>query len=247
MNLLPNYEVNSVDVGGIYSAEKWLFGLSTTSGTVTPNEWFAGHTTPFWDIMSGVFYLCWVPVPMIFGIWLYASGQRKTYLHFALVFLLVNLLGFMGYYIHPAAPPWYAAHYGAEAAAVPGTLGEVAGLGAFDQMTGWNIFHGLYARNANVFAAVPSLHSAYVLVAFIYSLRSRSPLWLKVLLFIISAGIWFAAVYTSHHYIIDVMLGILTAILGWLLFEKVLMRLPAFSRWMASYLRAITPNKSKND
>ncbi len=75
------------------------------------------------------------------------------------MFLLVNLLGFAGYYIHPAAPPWYVAGHGFEA--VVGTRGEVAGLGAFDAMTGLGIFDGLYARNSNVFAALPSLHSAY--------------------------------------------------------------------------------------
>ena len=41
---------------------------------------------------------------------------------------------------------------------------------------------------------------------------------------IITMGIWWTAVYSCHHYIIDVILGIATAIAGVLLFEKVLMR-----------------------
>ena len=54
--------------------------------------------------------------------------QELPYLHFALVFLLINLVGFTFYYIHPAAPPWYVALHGFEA--VPGTPGDVAGLEA---------------------------------------------------------------------------------------------------------------------
>lgn len=109
MNLVPNYHVNPVDIEGLYNTEKSLFGIATSVGTLTPNEFFALHHCAAMDILAGFFYLCWVPVPILFGLWLYFDGQRRIYLHFALVFLLVNLLGFAGYYIHPAAPPWYVA------------------------------------------------------------------------------------------------------------------------------------------
>ena len=76
-------------------------------------------------------------------------------------------------------------------------------------------------------------------MAFIYSLKARSPRWIQILLAVITLGIWFTAVYTSHHYIIDVSLGILCALLGTLLFEGVLMRIPAFSRFISRYARYI--------
>lgn len=156
MNIVPNYEVNPVDIRGLYESERSLFGIATADGLLTPNEFFALHHSAIADALAGFFYLCWVPVPIAFGLWLYYDGQRRQYLHFALVFLLVNLLGFTYYYIHPAAPPWYVASHGFEM--IEGTPGEVAGLGRFDEMTGLGIFHALYARNANVFAALPSLH-----------------------------------------------------------------------------------------
>lgn len=239
MNLLPNYEVNPVDTAGLYGLEKSLFGISTAAGVLTPNEFFAIHTCRLMDFMAGVFYLCWVPLPIIFGLWLYFTGRPVVYLHFALVFLLVNLIGFSFYYVHPAAPPWYVAMHGFEA--VPGTPGSVAGLGAFDSMTGLGIFDGLYARNSNVFAALPSLHSAYTLVAFIYSLRCNAGAVWRWLLGIVTVGIWFTAVYTSHHYIIDVVGGIACALAGFALFEYVLMRIPAFARFIARYAAYISP------
>lgn len=238
MNMLPNYMVNPVDTEGIYNAEKNLFGIMTAEGLLTPNEFLTLHTSRLMDFLGGFFYLCWVPVPIIFGLWLYFNGQKRVYLHFALVFLLVNLIGFAGYYIHPAAPPWYVAEHGFNV--IIGCKGSVAGLAGFGDITGWNVFDGLYARNANVFAAVPSLHSAYTLVAFIYSLKAQCPQWVRAALGIITVGIWFTAVYTSHHYIIDVLLGIATAIAGWALFEYVLMRIPAMRRFTDNYTRYIS-------
>ena len=245
MNLLPNYEVNPVDVRGLYETEKSLFGISVdgtglSSGqpVLTPNEYFALHTHPVMDFLAGVFYLCWVPLPIFYGLWVYFSGRSFDYLRFALVFLLVNLIGFAGYYIHPAAPPWYVAMHGFEA--VPGTPGSVAGLARFDAMTGLTVFHGLYERNANVFAAMPSLHSAYTFVAFIYSVIIHSSRVWKCVLGVVTLGIWFTAVYTSHHYILDVCGGILCSLLAVFLFECLLMRLPAFRRWLCRYAAYIT-------
>lgn len=240
MNIVHNYDVNPVDIRGLYEAEKSLFGITAATGEVlTPNEFFARHTSTLMDILGGFFYLCWVPVPIFFGLYLYFGRQVKTYLHFAIVFLLVNLIGFAGYYIHPAAPPWYVALYGFDF--IEGTPGSVAGLGHFDEITGLGIFNGLYGRNSNVFAAVPSLHSAYTLVAFIYSMRAKCPAWIRVALAVITLGIWFTAVYTSHHYIIDVALGILCAITGYLLFEYLLMRIPAVARFLDLYTAYVTP------
>lgn len=241
MNLLPNYEVNPIDTQGIYSLEKTLFGISVGGEFLSPNEYFALHTNPVSDFLSGFFYLCWVPVPILFGFYLYFSKKTELYLHFALVFLFVNLMGFGIYYLHPAAPPWYVALYGFDA--IPGTPGNVAGMGAFDQMTGLNIFDTLYARNANVFAALPSLHSAYPFIAFIYSLRKKVPLAWKIVLGVISVGIWYGAVYSSHHYIIDVAAGVLLSVVGILIFEKCFMTFGGFSRFLDNYCRYISFNK----
>lgn len=239
MNILPNYKVNPVDIAGLYNTEKSLFGITVAEAmTLTPNEFFALHNGPWMDFLAGFFYLCWVPVPILFGLWLYFDGQKSEYLHFAIVFLLVNLLGFALYYVHPAAPPWYVASHGFDF--IEGTPGETAGLGRFDAMTGLGIFNGLYARNANVFAAMPSLHSAYMLIAFIYSLRARCPLWMRIACGVICAGIWFTAVYTSHHYILDVLGGIATTLAGYLIFEYGLMRIPPVARFVGSYTRYIT-------
>lgn len=233
MRVYPNYEVNPIDVQGLYEAEKALFGISSGGSRLTLCEYFSLHHCVVADFLAGIFYLCWVPVPVGFGIWLYLTGKRRTYLCFALVFLLVNLIGFAGYYIHPAAPPWYAMNYGFEP--LLDTPGNVAGLGRFDELLGVSIFQGIYGRNANVFAAVPSLHAAYMVVALAYAIVNRSHKFLIVLFALIMAGIWWTAVYSAHHYLIDVLLGICCALLGILLFEKVLLRWGLFRRFFDCY------------
>ena len=237
MRVYPNYEVNPVDVRGLYGAEKSLFGIQTDGTVLIPCEFFARYHCVLADVLAGIFYLCWVPVPVAFGIWLYARGQRQLYLRFAMVFLFVNLIGFVGYYIYPAAPPWYAMNYGFEV--LSDTPGNTAGLGRFDELLGCGIFHSIYGRNANVFAAVPSLHAAYMVVALVYAIVGHCRKWLIAVFAFIMVGIWWTAVYTGHHYIIDVSLGICCALTGCLLFETGLMRWKAFHRFFERYSRYI--------
>ena len=237
MRVYPNYQVNPIDVQGLYEAEKSLFGISVNGATLIPCEYFAIHHWPVADFFAGVFYLCWVPVPIAFGLWLYLRGDRQMYLRFAMVFLLVNLIGFAGYYIHPAAPPWYAMNYGFEA--MLDTPGNVAGLGRFDELLGCTIFDSIYGRNANVFAAVPSLHAAYMVVALAYVIMNRCKGWLIALFAFIMVGIWCTAVYSGHHYLIDVLLGIFCALLGIFVFEKGLMKWGAFKRFFERYSKYI--------
>jgi hypothetical protein len=238
MRLYPNYRVNPIDIQDIYEAEKALFGIATENGTLIPGEYFNLHNSWIADLLAGIFYLCWVPGPMAFGIYLFFKGERHFYLRFALGFLFTNFVGFAGYYIHPAAPPWYAINFGFEPDF--NTPGNVAGLGRFDDLIGFPVFGSIYVNNSNIFAAIPSLHSAYMLIATIYAVMSRQSKGLILCCCIVTLGIWCTAVYSCHHYVIDVLLGILTAFVGIAIFEQVVMRLPFFKRFFQSYANYIS-------
>ena len=233
MRVYPNYEVNPIDVQNLYDFEKSLFGIEENGSLLIPCEYFALHHSVIADILAGFFYLCWVPVPIAFCLWLYLKKDRRLYLRFSMVFLLVNLIGFAGYYIHPAAPPWYAINYGFEA--ILNTPGNTAALGRFDELVGLPIFDSLYSRNSNVFAAIPSLHAAYMVVAFYYALVKKCHPAIITIFAVLMCGIWFTAVYSSHHYIIDVLLGITCALLGIFIFEKGLMKIPGFIKFFNRY------------
>jgi len=216
MKAFPNYLYNTVHIESLYNAEKNLFGIQGDGGLLTPNEFWQKNTYTLLDILSGIFYLCWVPVPLVFSAYLFFSKKREQFLYFALTFLLVNLIGFVGYYVYPAAPPWYVQLYGFKFN--PHTPGNTAGLHRFDDFFHAGIFNALYAKSSNVFAAMPSLHSAYNLIVLYYGIKNKlGPI--NILFGIITAGIWFAAVYSGHHYLLDVLAGILCAVIGIFVFD----------------------------
>jgi len=236
MKIYPNYKVNDVDISSLYHFEKRVFGFTINNKVITPNEFFAIHHNSFFDLISGFFYINWMPVPIAFAIWLYIK-YKQQFLTFSLTFLFVNLIGFCIYYIHPAAPPWYVAKYSFDFHM--GIGGETAGLGRFDELLGIKIFGALYSRNSNVFAAMPSLHCAYPVVVLYYAVQSKVG-WIKYILVLFMIGIWFSAVYSGHHYITDVIAGILCAGIGILIFQKILLNMSIFHNWILNYTHLIT-------
>jgi hypothetical protein len=232
MKAFPNYHYNTVHIESIYRAEKWLFGI----GRLTPNEYWAAHSTTALDILSGLFYLCWIPLPLAFAGYLFYK-DKAMFFRFALTFLLVNLLGFVIYYVYPAAPPWYVQQYGF--GFNPHTPGNTAGLGRWDRYFHVAVFASLYARSSNVFAAMPSLHAAYPLTVLYYGIRARLR-WANALFALIMAGIWFAAVYSSHHYVLDVLAGIACGCCGIALFNFLFERVGWFRRFVEGCVKRVS-------
>lgn len=248
LKLWPNYLFNSVDIAQLYFFEKATFGFITDGIIVTPNEYFAMHNSGFLDFLTGIIYFNWVPVPIAFGIWLYFKN-KKLFLNYSLAFLLVNLIGFCIYYLHPAAPPWYVQDHGFEFQRV---TGDPAALGRFDAMIGFPLFESIYSRNSNVFAALPSLHCAKPVVLLFYGFiyikpHLTSPIkklrlaatTFVFLLVLFMLGIWFSAVYSNHHYITDVILGVLCAVTGLTLYNLILVKIGVFKKFVEGYYKII--------
>ena len=227
MKLYPNYKVSPVDIEGIYNFEKLLFGIKTGGHVYIPLEYIANYQNKVLDFLMGIFYINWVPVPLAFAFWLYKKDKRQ-FLNFSLTFLLVNLIGFSFYYIHPAAPPWYVEKHGFILNL--NIHGDTAGLENFDKLINFPLFASIYSRNSNVFAAIPSLHCAYPVIVLYFAFKSqmKQAIWLLVIFML---GIWFAAVYSGHHYIIDVVFGIICAVFGIWIFRK-LLKIKLFVKFM---------------
>ena len=214
MKAFPNYNYNEVHIAGLYNLEKNFFGINYGGHLITPNEYWRVNGITFFDLLTGFFYLCWIPVPFGFAAYLFFSRRHKQFLHFALTFVVVNLLGFVIYYTYPAAPPWYVQYHGFQF--YQATAGNTAGLAKFDAFFHINLFKSIYAKGSNVFAAMPSLHSSYPLIVLYYGIRNRLG-WFNILFAVVMFGIWFTAVYASHHYVLDVLAGITCATIGiWL-------------------------------
>ena len=228
MKAFPNYNFNTVHIADLYNLEKHIFGINDNGILVTPNEYWKLHSKTAIDVITGIFYLCWIPVPLGFAAFLFFKNKRQ-FLYFSLTFVLVNLLGFVVYYTFPAAPPWYIQYHGF--AFTPLTAGNTAGLARFDAYFHAGIFKSIYTKGSNVFAAMPSLHSSYPVIVVYYGIKNRLGL-VNIVFGIVMVGIWFTAVYASHHYVLDVLAGILCASAGIALFNFLINRV----KWLQSFI-----------
>ncbi len=237
MKAIPNYRINTVHIQDLYDTEKSLFGINADGKTFTPNEYLLTRQGAWKDVMAGLFYLCWIPVPLAFAFYLFLRS-KALFLQFSFTFVLVNFIGFVIYYVYPAAPPWYMQLYGSHF--IQATPGNTAGLIRFDNITGLSIFKNLYAKSSNVFAAMPSLHSSYPVIVLYYGLKKKVPTVAVVFFSVVMVGIWLSAVYTSHHYVLDVLAGVSCALLGILLFKKVLLKTSWFNNFFNAFLLKIS-------
>jgi hypothetical protein len=231
MKALPNYTFNNVHMADLYNSEKKLFGINVNGVLLTPNEYWKINAKTWLDVIAGMFYLCWIPVPLGFGAYLFFTNRRQ-FLCFAMTFFLVNLLGFVIYYSFPSAPPWYIQEHGFVFNA--NTPGSTGGLSRFDHFFNINLFGSIYQKGSNVFAAMPSLHSAYPVIVVYYAVKNNLTI-ARFILATVMVGIWLTAIYTSHHYVLDVLAGIGCALGGIGLFNLILKNLTPFRRFVDKY------------
>ncbi len=211
LRVYPNFLFRPVHVIQPYEIEVKLFGIRLAESLLSPCEWLAAHQHDLLTVFAGISYLAWVPIPMIFALYLWYKKDIGLY-HFTYGFLLTNIVGFMIYYLYPAAPPWYFFQYGN---VVDHTIpSSPALLAEFDRIFNISVFTDMYTKNSNVFAAIPSLHSAYPFISLLYAIKLRHNLFIWIFS-VLSVGIWFAAVYSQHHYVIDVILGVFCALVGY--------------------------------
>ena len=235
MKAFPNYNYNTVHIADLYNLEKHLFGIHFNGKLLTANEYWRINGKTWIDVAAGIFYLCWIPVPLAFAGFLFFKNRRQ-FLYFSLTFVLINFIGFVVYYLYPAAPPWYVQYNGFIFHAK--TPGNTAGLAKFDAYFHAGIFKSIYSKGSNVFAAMPSLHSSYPVVVLYYGIKNKLGL-INIFFAIVMLGIWFTAVYASHHYILDVLAGILSATVGIIIFNTLINRVTFFKTFIQRYEKYI--------
>lgn len=196
----------AIHVADLYGWERALFGFG--SERIILPELFATHTHPALDLVCGFAYATYLFEVFGVALWLHVKA-RHVALQLALGFLALNLLGMAIWFAFPAAPPWYVALHGLGPAKLDAAP-SAAGAARFDALLGVHYFARFYARNVNVFGAMPSLHVAYpTLVACLLWPFGRRIFASAVAFAILVA---FAAVYLSHHYVLDVLAGAFLAL-----------------------------------
>jgi membrane-associated phospholipid phosphatase len=130
-------------------------------------------------------------------LWVYLR-HNTAFTRFRNTILIANVLGLIGYVLLPTAPPRFFTSIG-----FIDTVGQFGGL---------NHGSGLVQLAANPYAAMPSLHAADALiVGVVLASVVRRPVF-KVLWLLWPAWVWFAVMATGNHFWLDVLAGILLAI-----------------------------------
>ena len=196
-----------VHVADLYFAELRLFGIETADGLVVPSTYLSERPNTVLDLLCGLAYFLYLVETFVCAFYLWLKDERRL-LRFGWAFLATNLIGFTIYLAYPAAPPWYVDQDGLGPAVLEAAP-SAAGAARFDALLGIEFFAGVYSRNANVFAAMPSLHVAYPTVVAIALWRMG--LWQRIVSVGFAALVAFSAVYLNHHYILDLLAGVLVA------------------------------------
>ncbi len=221
LKVLHQFNGFPIHLEDLYQLEVQLLGVNYEGIKISLCEYFNYHQSTLFDVISGLFYVTWAPFPILFGLILFYKRKQKLLFDFWMCFLIANLFGFTGYVLYPAAPPWYFFEYGNQI--LVDTPNSGAGLLRFDALIGFPLYKGLYTSGTNTFGAMPSMHAAFPIILVYYARKHGNRTLL--LLFIVSMiCIWFGAVYSNHHYVLDLFGGFFCAIMAIIITESIVNR-----------------------
>lgn len=209
-----------VHVADIYHLDLTLFGIWTAEGRIPLMDLFRSWSTPFLDCVIGIGYLTHSLGLLVLALLFFFRRHYRPFQALSLAFLVMNLMAIVTFIFYPVAPPWYVDQQGFLPPG-PTVEGNAAGLLAVDRHLQTSFMKGLFNYTPIVFGALPSMHAGFVMIAAIYGVkvwRRSWPLFLFYLLFIS-----FGAVYTRHHYVIDLVAGVAYAAVASLVTDRVLL------------------------
>ena len=174
----------------------------------------AASTNTFLDILAwlpyGIFHF---GAPFVVAAILFVFGPPRILNGYAFAFGYMNLIGVIVQTAFPAAPPWYKILYGLQTANYT-MHGSPGGLARIDKLFGINLYTSGFENSSVIFGALPSLHSGCATMEalfFSYCFPSLKPLFIIYL-----CWLWWATMYLTHHYFVDLMAG---SVLSYILFQ----------------------------
>jgi membrane-associated phospholipid phosphatase len=132
-------------------------------------------------------------------LWVYLR-RHEHFTRFRNTILLANVFGLIGYALVPTAPPWM--------------------FPSFGFVDGVNHSHGLLGALANPYAAMPSLHAADALVVGVCLFAASRRWWSKALWAFWPVWVWFCVLATANHFWLDVLAGIVVAVISLVIVSK---------------------------
>jgi membrane-associated phospholipid phosphatase len=185
--------------------DEWLFG--GTVPTVTLQHWFYTPGSPhLLDYLTTLTYLSYFFVPLVIAALLW-KFRHDWFGRYALVLVLLAAMALITYVVFPATPPWLAGRQHD----IPHVSRVIKGL-AGDLHIKMGRAVGSKSTLINPIAAVPSLHFAVTSAISIF-FWTRTKRWRWVLVaYPIMMG--FSLVYLGEHYVADLIVGGIYAVLA---------------------------------
>ncbi len=204
---IPFDFLRPIHVEGPYLLEKALFGITTSEGRILLTDYLSHWRNIFFDFYTGLLYALVDLYPLATILLLWRRRGAEMAWRFSIAYFVMNLFAFATYIFYPVAPPWYVQPDGLMEPSGP-DLGSSAGLQWFEQILGISAISNTYTLNPVVFGAIPSMHVGYACCISFYLLYAlpKKYRWTP-LLYIVSVS--FGAIYLGHHYMIDVLAGII--------------------------------------
>ncbi|CAF9923369.1 MAG: Aureobasidin resistance protein Aur1 [Alectoria fallacina] len=165
----------------------------------------SAHTSTFLSIMAWLPYgIIHFGAPVVCSTIMFIFAAPGTVPMFAKSFGWMNLIGVAIQLTFPCSPPWYENMYGL-APANYSIHGSPAGLAAIDKLFGIALYTPGFTGSPMVFGAFPSLHagSAVMEALFMSHVFPR----LTPLFALYTLWLWWATMYLSHHYAVDLVGG----------------------------------------
>jgi len=197
-----------IDVHSLVAWDKSMF-------LILPHQVFARLQNPFLDVFTAIPYTIHIFWPIGFLCWSFFKHRSLT-LPYINCFGLLSLLAVVTELVFPTAPPWYFEKYGFEPAAYS-LPGDPGGLARVDNMFDTNFYDDTFRKSPVVFGAFPSLHCAWPTLLTLFLVFHVLPSWkYKWIPCVYIMWVAFAVVYLQHHYVADILGGML---LAWLVYE----------------------------
>lgn len=159
--------------------------------------------------------LAWLPygithfgAPFVCSMIMFVFCPPGTVPVFARAFGYMNIAGVMIQLFFPCAPPWYENMYGL-APANYSMPGSPAGLAAIDKLFSIDLYTSTFTASPMVFGAFPSLHSGSATIEALF--MSHAFPRLRPLFILYAMWLWWATMYLSHHYVVDLVAGSMIA------------------------------------
>lgn len=191
--------------------EARLFGYSANGSLHTVHDWLQPRANLALDLYFAIPYGTFIFATIAFAA-LAFKRSPDTFHRFGWMFLTLNVMGFVTYRLLPAAPPWYFHLRGCDVDVLQ-RASTGPNLARVDAFLGTPYFASMYARSANVFGALPSLHVTYPLLIVLEGRPVLGPR-MRIVSVAYFVSMCVAAVYLDHHWILDVLLGIVFAVIA---------------------------------